>query len=151
MRDKAIRLSMERTGEFSVNWTGNNSTQCGTLGQSVISYRVAIETTADKLDVNGFIIDNNEIHAYFVEHYRHVVDFESCELIATKACKYFHDKVNSLYMVRVAISGNPSAAWLTAEWDADSNQDTRAEKLARVLSPRIHPHKEHHKEHSNGR
>lgn len=88
-----------------------------------MSYKVHVETSAEHLDKDGFIVDNNAIHEYFVQRYKHVQDFQSCELIAAKACDAFHKLYPALSRIWVSISGNPTAAWLTAQWPMPSREN----------------------------
>lgn len=111
-----MKLRMERNGQFTVNWKTSAATQCGVPGNNILSYRVVFETSDKHLDPNGFIIDNHQVHEYFVSKYSNVDKFVSCELIATAACRDFRQLMPNLFGGSISISGNPAAAWLTAHW-----------------------------------
>lgn len=110
-------LDIERGGYFIVHVDAESRNKCGTPDNHVLHYKVKIETTSDNLDHNGFIIDNNEIHDYFVWTYRYASAFESCEKIAMAACEEFRSRVIGCKKVAVSISGNPANAWLTCSWE----------------------------------
>jgi hypothetical protein len=114
-----LSLTIERTGQFSVNFNGSNESQCGLAGTTVLTYKVKIGCEETGLNEHGFIIDNNHIQGYFDSVYRNVRDFESCERIACKACRDFHaimdDASVDAQFIEVTISGNPLAG-LAASW-----------------------------------
>ena len=141
-----LALTIERTGTFAVHWSGSNASQCGIAGTRVLHYTVRIGCGEQHLNPHGFIIDNNDIHAYFDRTYQGVRDFESCERIAAKACKDFHATLDESGVeptfIEVTISGNP-AAGLTASWRApveakpERAQTTRRKKQ---VEPKEVPH-----------
>lgn len=93
----------------------------------VLHYRVLIETSPDHLDENGFIIDNNRVHDYFLGH-RFEDRFWSCEEIAMRACEFFVKHIAGLKQIEVSISGNPNAAWLTSCWKAKPERKRNVKK-----------------------
>jgi hypothetical protein len=116
-------ITLQREGVFSVQHTGSNANQCGALRTSILNYRVAITADDIVLSPQGFLVDNNRIHDYFVDTYRDIDEFVSCERIAMKArddmlAAFQEDedlrKVRIL-SIEVAVSGTPGA-WLTARW-----------------------------------
>lgn len=112
-----LEISIARSGQFTVNWSGSNAAQCG-LGPNTLNYHVRIVGDDEHLTPEGFIIDNNDIHAYFVNKYADVKDFESCERIAITACKDFCAMLGERARdIQVTIDGNPLAG-LTARWTA---------------------------------
>lgn len=114
-----LALTIDRTGTFAVHFRGSNATQCGATGTRVLHYRVRIGCDERHLNPNGFIIDNNDIQAYFDRVYNGVQDFESCERIAARACRDFHTMLDETgvepQFIKVTVSGSP-AAGLTAVW-----------------------------------
>lgn len=122
----AMSLVIERHGEFVVTFSGSNADQCGAIGTQILRYVVRISGTEEHLTDQGFIIDNNDIHAYFVHKYKKVRDFESCERIASKACMDFKNmfgkgklapvRVNE---IMVTVGGSPFAG-ITATWKKDA-------------------------------
>lgn len=111
-----MKLQITRTGTFIVSPDARPEHVCGTLNNHILHYQVLIESTPEYLDHHGFIIDNNAIHDYFVSTYQRCSKFRSCEWIAMRACEHFSTLVTGCTRVRVQISGNPTAAWLTAEY-----------------------------------
>lgn len=121
----ATSLCIERTGKFKVRFSGDNSTQCGIRGKTeTLHYIVRIDGDPRHLTREGFIIDNMEIHRYFVEKYAAIGDFKSCEHIAMTAC----DDLRAMFgrgnlrnvrvkSIRVSVSGNKWAAGITAGWE----------------------------------
>lgn len=111
MQDSDLTLSLEREGEFSVRWTESNDTQCGpTKLTDIMIYKAKITMNGAMLDDNGFIVDNMFIHYYFLEKYKEVRIFESCERIAIAACKDLKEKIGERLMaVEVMIAGTPQA------------------------------------------
>ena len=134
-----MKLKMERQGQFIVNWTVSATTQCGVPGNNILSYRVKLETSDKHLDPNGFIIDNNKIQEYFVQTYGKVEKFVSCELIASAACRDFRKMLLNLWAIEVAISGNPTAAWLTAHW-SKPEEALESKPVAAVAHPVKQPY-----------
>lgn len=112
-------LKIERSGYFVVNPDAQPHAVCGVPTNHVLHYKVEIETTPKQLDSRGFIIDNNDIHNYFIERYKRTPVFRSCEVIAMDACNYFASVVKGCTRCKVSISGNPGAAWLTCEMQDD--------------------------------
>jgi hypothetical protein len=80
------------------------------------------------LNADGFIIDNNAIEDYFVRKYMNVLDLESCERIASTACKDFRAMFGKGVLKNVRVSaievriagilhtGTPPVAGITAKW-----------------------------------
>lgn len=121
---ESLTLTIRRHGEFSVRFTGSNVDQCGLPGTHILRYDVRIVGDEDHLTEQGFIIDNNAIHSYFVRTYETVRDFESCERIAARACRDFKAMFGSgeladvlVREIEVTIAGGPNAG-LTAHWQA---------------------------------
>jgi hypothetical protein len=123
-----MKLTIRRSGTFAVTWSGSNASQCGALGTQVLTYAVVIVGHEQHLTPEGFIIDNNDIHQYFVRTYQNVGDFESCERIAARACRDFRQMFGKgaladvkVSRIEVTISGSPTAG-LTAEWEAPAER-----------------------------
>lgn len=87
LTDAPLLVELERRGVFEVNVSGSDQGQCGRRGTRRLRYGVKIMGDDQHLNAQGFIIDNQEIHDYFVNKYRDVVDLESCEVIASTACR----------------------------------------------------------------
>lgn len=116
-----LGITINREGQFSVRYTNDASNQCGLRGTMVLNYKVKIVGDSEHLNSKGFIVDNNEIHDYFVGGFEKVVNFESCEKIAMRACedlkRMCEDQGARVHAIDVTISGNPQAG-LTASWRA---------------------------------
>jgi hypothetical protein len=114
-------ITINREGQFSVRHTHSSENQCGLKGTQVLTYKVKIIGDSDHLGNNGFLIDNDEIHNYFIVKYQKVREFQSCELIAVRACealmKLCEGHGAKVHAIDVTISGNPLAG-LTASWRA---------------------------------
>lgn len=108
-------LTLERSGQFSVRYTEDNTNQCGpTRLTDILTYRVKLTMSADTLDENGFVVDNMFVDRYFKETYRLVPVFESCEKIAIRTCRDMRKALGSrLLGVEVSIAGMKEAV-LTA-------------------------------------
>lgn len=122
-----MTLRMTREGSFAYNPEARSAGHCGIPLNLVLHYRVMIETSPDHLDENGFIIDNNAVHDYFLNH-RFEPRFWSCEEIAMRACEYFVRHIAGLKQIEVSISGNPNAAWLTSCWKAKPERKRNVKK-----------------------
>lgn len=118
---RQAKLTIERMGYFVVNPLAEQRDVCGLPDNNVLHYKVSIDATPAQLDSRGFIIDNNDIHKYFLG-YKKTPIFRSCELIALDACNYFARKLKGFVTIRVSISGNPQAAWLTSEIRNDAKE-----------------------------
>lgn len=114
-------FKMLREGEFLANWT-TMATKCGPLTAQPIYKYVCDITTAPQLDENGFILDNLEIHNYFVKTYSKQLPAVSCERMAAHAVKTIRLMATRIQLplisVSVSISGMPGA-WLTATYNSN--------------------------------
>lgn len=122
-RDKTYEIT--RTGTFEVGWH-DHASQCGTLGEHLMSYTVTIRGSASDCP-KGWLLDNNDIPQYFEGKYRHVQEFRSCESIASDALDAFRLACwkcdASPFYVRVGVSGIRGSE-ISAEWqDRRSNLD----------------------------
>jgi hypothetical protein len=101
-----------------VEWSGNSKAQCGYHGEKQLTYDVTI--IGREIDCpQGWLVDNNDIPAYFVKTYSRVRTFRSCEEIASRACDDFR-KQCSVYgarpsYIRVAVSGIENSE-IACEW-----------------------------------
>lgn len=111
-------FKMERDGQFLAKWT-NEATKCGPASAQPIYQYKCVLVCAPSLDENGFIIDNLQIHDYFVKTYGKALPAVSCERMAAHAVKTIKRMCQkdglAIEQVSVSISGMPGA-WLTAEW-----------------------------------
>lgn len=80
----ALAITLKRTGVFSVH-AEDYSGQCGRLGQTVVRYNVIVR--GNKLNPQGWLLDNTDIPSYFETTFRNVQRFPSCEEMAQTACK----------------------------------------------------------------
>lgn len=81
-----MKITLHRTGDFFVNDTAEDSTQCGfRRGDRQVFFDVYIESDTTMFDEFGFVLDNNEVQHYFEREYAEVKEFKSCETIALKA------------------------------------------------------------------
>jgi hypothetical protein len=67
----------------------------------------------------GWLLDNNDVPAYFQETYRRVREFKSCEFIASRAVDAFRRKCQEYRArpsyIRVAVSGIEHSE-IACEW-----------------------------------
>lgn len=125
--DEPLEVVLHREGAFDVLCTGDDSTQCGIRGTTRrLFYRVRIVGDEQHLTEEGFIIDNNEVHQYFVDKYREIEVFPSCERIVCQAVRDFKALFGKGHLenvvvneIVVSVSGNPAAVGLQATWKAD--------------------------------
>ncbi len=89
--DNPITVTINRTGDFSVQpeqFTGN---QCGRTERVEYSFDVTIEATDKKLiEPDMFVLDRMLVEKYFVDKYeaeRHACS--SCEIMCLEAVNYF--------------------------------------------------------------
>jgi hypothetical protein len=113
------KLLLTRAGYFDIGQVdGDDSNQCGSRGERRIRYHVAIVSPPDHLNSHGFVLDNNDVQAYFDRTYSHVTDLPSCERIAMQACHDLASIAGCVVNVEVTIGGTPQAG-LTAFWSED--------------------------------
>lgn len=87
------RLTLHRYGRFKVNVIGDR--HCGPEnGRGVMpcDYDVRIECGADELDEDGFLIEQLQIHSYFIDLEERLTKL-SCELMAVQTAVDLHDLV----------------------------------------------------------
>jgi hypothetical protein len=111
------KLTINVTGNFHVD--ESHEFQCGTQGQTVFGYKVAITGYSCNLDPNtGFLFNNAIILDYFNNFHKHNI-VSSCELIADKACDWFANRLieNSMYVSKIVVTIIPNSfAHLECEW-----------------------------------
>lgn len=123
----ALKFSMKRSGSFRANWIDTHNV-CGVnpTTRPVYNYNCELETT-DKLDENGFIMDNLLVDKYFQANYASWLPVLplSCELIAKRAVENLvrmledHDQ----NPIRVAVTvGGSTEAMLTCEWQQETKR-----------------------------
>lgn len=114
-------ITLQREGQFTVNWTHSHNKQCGNVGQQILQYRVVVKGRLNKLGPNGWLMDNNDIPHYFEKRYKSVANFHSCEKIAAIACRELSQIVRSheseLESIAVSVSGIQGSL-ITCEWRA---------------------------------
>lgn len=118
-----MKLKMERKGGFDC-WADQNThieNACGASYQRHFLFEVKITGSHKSLNQQGFLVDNNEILAWFNNHYgkgrEEPLDvLPSCERIAMAACDHIKELVRDCKKVIVRISGNGGQAWLESEW-----------------------------------
>ena len=120
-------LTLRRKGSFDVNCTKHNR-QCGLYGEKTLAYDVQIE--GRQIDCpRGYLLDNNDIPAYFSKRYGKPRTFEMCEKIASDAVTAFRDKSKTYgckpNRIRVAISGIANSE-IACDWQ---NRTTLGGKL----------------------
>ena len=112
-------LKIVREGQFLAKWT-STATKCGPeTAQPIYEYTCTVECLPS-LDPNGFVLDNQDIHAYFVKTYgTKPLPAVSCERMAIHAVKTLVRKCISISLavtrISVSVSGT-KGAWLTAEF-----------------------------------
>lgn len=123
-----ILLTVNREGEFGIR-PGNQDplAQCGFVGKDdTYRYKVSITATNKKLlEPFGFVIDNADVHDYFVDRYENgKKKCVSCELMACDAIDHFFSLFHAenapckgieLVAIEVTIHGS-SHSFITAKW-----------------------------------
>lgn len=116
-------LTLERNGTVDVVATGDVSRKCGPIGANTLAFRVFVECPDTCLDDDGFVIDHNELQAYFDRTWGKVTDFPSCERIAKQAIRELHDlmveKGSHPCRIEVTVAAFGQAG-ITAHWPARS-------------------------------
>lgn len=111
-------IEMELTGLFAIERVGDESKRCGLLGSPrTLQYKVLIISSPSHLNEQGFIIDWQEIKAYFAEAYRELDVFPSCEMIACQACTHIVEMLGArCTSIEVTIGSGKRAAGMKARW-----------------------------------
>lgn len=116
-RDQDKVLTIKRSGSFEVGWT-HHKAQCGYYGERHMTYSVEIRGRETDCP-GGWLVDNNDIPAYFETTYRKVRVFQSCESIASRAVDSFRAKCKEYattpFYIRVAVSGIEHSE-IACEW-----------------------------------
>jgi hypothetical protein len=111
-------LCLERNGTVEVR-ARDTSVKCGPPGANVLTYRVLVTAGDHCVDGAGFLIDHNDIAAYFERTYSVVHVFPSCELIAAQAIRDLHqimsDRGCDVCSLEVSIAAFGQAG-VTARW-----------------------------------
>lgn len=117
-RDQDKTITIRRSGAFVVEWAGNSKAQCGYHGEKQLTFDVTV--AGREVDCpQGWLVDNNDIPAYFTKTCSRIRTFRSCEDIASRAvdafraqCATYGAKPN---YVRVAVSGIENSE-IAVEW-----------------------------------
>lgn len=113
-------LNLNLHGSFRVLHAHDTTLRCGPHGMPrTIQYDVAIKSSPDMVDGNGFIIDWRDISRDVAKKYKTVGAFPSCERFAMEICELVHDALGGRCVsidVKVSIAGLP--ANMTAQWQA---------------------------------
>jgi len=123
-----MKFILKRGGQFKCHWS-NYDGRCGTDKNPIQTYNFLCQIeTSDKLDKNGFIVDQLDVNETFQKlFYPNPHPAKSCELIAMHALEairtlvYTHSPDIRIYRVAVSISvptppGVIGEAAITAEW-----------------------------------
>jgi hypothetical protein len=115
-------ITIEREGSFSARVTHSRAKQCGSYGTDVFRFRVKITGKVNRLNKNGWLLDNNDIPAYFKRVYsKGVRDLLSCERVVQDACIAFatfcHQNGSIPEKIEVGIQGI-AGSWITCTWEA---------------------------------
>jgi hypothetical protein len=116
-------LRLERSGKFNAATSMiPNRKKCGSMSSTVYSYTVRVEATDRRLTSDGFVLNNELIHEYFVGKFGVKAskwDAISCELMAmtaaTELAKLICDQGVDCHQVDVSITGS-NGARITATW-----------------------------------
>lgn len=118
-RDQDKVLTIKRAGSFEVGWSTHKA-QCGYYGERHMTYSVEIRGRETDCP-NGWLVDNNDIPAYFTGTYSKVRVFQSCETIASRAVDAFRAKCKEYaarpFYIRVAVSGIAHSE-IACEWQS---------------------------------
>lgn len=118
-KDQDKVITIRRAGSFEVGWTTHKA-QCGYYGERHMTY--SVEVRGKETDCpRGWLLDNNDIPAYFDGAYSKVRVFQSCESIASRAvdafrvlCRKYDAKPS---YIRVAVSGIEHSE-IACEWQS---------------------------------
>ena len=116
-------LELRREGRFnSAKSMIPNTRKCGSMASKVYSYSVHVEATDERLTPEGFVLNNELIHTYFVGKFGPKApkwDAISCELMARTAANDLAEIIRKAnvdcLMVRVSLTGS-NGATITATW-----------------------------------
>jgi hypothetical protein len=114
-------LRLERNGTVDVVASGDRSRKCGPPEANTLSFKVCVECADTALGHDDFVIDHNELQAYFDRTWSRVVDFPSCERIAVKSIRDIHGIMCERGTKPCAIEVTVAAfgqAGITAHWPA---------------------------------
>jgi hypothetical protein len=117
-------LFLKRDGKFKATSMVPNNHKCGSMRSIVYTYSVKIKAAGSKLTPEGFVLNNELVHEYFIGKFGVKApkwDAVSCELMALTAAKELADLICSQGVdcrsVWVSITGS-NGAKITAQWDA---------------------------------
>lgn len=135
------KFKMKRIGQFQANWESRRNV-CGVDRslRPLYSYECEMETT-DRLDDQGFIMDNKHVSEYFINKYASAKTAPlSCEMMAKLATldilALLRRNGSEPKRVAVTIAGSAQAA-MTYEWTEETDERKNDYDM---LKPRIRPY-----------
>lgn len=121
MMDMQI-LILERAGKFRASSMIPNARKCGSMRSIVYSYSVRVEASSRTLTPEGFVLNNEMIHEYFVGKFGVRApkwNAVSCEMMALTAASNLAALIQyqgvDCRKVEVSITGS-NGARITARW-----------------------------------
>lgn len=121
-------LVLERSGKFRASSMIPNRHKCGSMRSLVYTYAVRVEASSRHLTAEGFVLNNELIHEYFVGKFGVRAprwNAVSCELMALTAASNLAALIQSqgvdCQRVEVSITGS-NGARITARWPFEGAQ-----------------------------
>lgn len=120
-KENLVDLTINRMGEFYVTDVSEYSSQCGAVGVRKYRYKVSLTGTNEKLDSNGFLLDNMVLKEYFEEKYQNKqMKCESCENMTLQAIDFIRKHceelgIDTIKRVYVQLWGSEQS-FIEAEW-----------------------------------
>lgn len=116
----AQSVTMTTKGSFHVEHESEAHDRCGPKGVTrQLDYTVTVTGAPASLDVQGFLIDWQDVRRYFAETYSRVGHFPSCEQIAIHAVRDIAAMLpGRCGGVTATVGFHGGAAELTAVWRA---------------------------------
>ena len=113
-------LELETTGRFDVTVVegADETCRCGPVGSPRnLAYKVVITSAPKFLDRQGFVIDWQDIRAWFNTAYQDRAVFPSCEMIACEACEQVVKMLDGrATKVEVTVGSGAVPAGMKAVW-----------------------------------
>ena len=111
-----MQFQLKKKGTFTAPLAGaGNPGRCGTSTNVNFAYEVKIRVNTSSLDDNDFVMDHNQIQAYFNALMSKRTVIPSCEMLALQALRHFYDmlptKMQYIEVDIVADTVNHNVVW----------------------------------------
>jgi hypothetical protein len=116
-----IAVTVFRTGTFTVA-APEVEGKCGVFGKTEFKYDAWFTAGEDDLDDRGFIVDNADLHRYFLKKYstrESCGSFVSCEVMVLTAIKDFRARWPMARSIQVRVWGKEEVTYVEANWKRD--------------------------------